>query len=143
MSHYAYISNVFIMEMRNNEICNICDAFRVILIKKLKILLYLCNLFTDKWPLLHIWSHLPHTEVPSTICCVSVNAFSCFKMFKLCLDNWSIERYGNWSFFVQWLKDCGLESPVCEMCILSVTSLPSYTATAVGLVHQSGEHWWS
>jgi len=48
MSHYAYISNVFIMEMRNNEICNICDAFRVILIKKLKILLYLCNLFTDK-----------------------------------------------------------------------------------------------
>jgi len=42
MSHYAYISNVFIMEMRNNELCNIRDAFKVIWMKKLKILVYLC-----------------------------------------------------------------------------------------------------
>lgn len=130
MSHCAYISNVFILEMSNNELYSIHDAFRIIWMKKLKILLYLCNLFTHKWPLLRIWSDLLHTEVPSTICCVSINAFSCFRMFRLCLDNWSIERYGNRSFLVQWLKDCGLESSVCEMCIFSITSLPSHTTTA-------------
>jgi hypothetical protein len=119
---YAYISNVFIMEMRNNELCNIHDAFSVCRIKKLKILLYVCNLVTDNWPVLHIWSHLSHTKVPSTICCVSINASSCFRMFTFCLDNWSIENYGNWSVLAQWLEDCGLESSVCEMWIFSVTS---------------------